>query len=60
MNVSVELSGFDTTDEVVLHGFHIHESGDLSFGCASTGGDYNPRGDSHGLRTEVIRSVFNR
>lgn len=24
------------------HGFHIHQSGDLSKGCASTGGHYNP------------------
>ena len=24
------------------HGFHIHEYGDLSDGCASCGGHYNP------------------
>lgn len=24
------------------HGFHIHEKGDLSNGCLSTGGHYNP------------------
>lgn len=24
------------------HGFHIHEKGDLSQGCISTGGHYNP------------------
>ena len=24
------------------HGFHIHENGDLSDGCASCGGHYNP------------------
>ncbi|KAH8370671.1 hypothetical protein KR093_004615, partial [Drosophila rubida] len=31
-----------------LHGFHIHESGDVSQGCASVGGHYNPRQSPHG------------
>lgn len=34
-----------------LHGFKIHEFGDLEYGCSSTGGVYNPfgayRGHSH-------------
>lgn len=29
-----------------LHGFHIHEKGDVSMGCASTLGHYNPFGVS--------------
>ena len=30
------------------HGFHIHEFGDMSKGCESMGGHYNPDGDDHG------------
>ena len=30
------------------HGFHIHEYGDMSDGCASMGGHYNPDGENHG------------
>jgi Cu-Zn family superoxide dismutase len=30
------------------HGFHIHEFGDLSDGCASAGGHYNPDDTDHG------------
>ena len=30
------------------HGFHIHEFGDMSKGCESMGGHYNPDGADHG------------
>ena len=30
------------------HGFHIHSLGDLSKGCASAGGHFNPIGSTHG------------
>ena len=30
-----------------MHGFHIHESGDLFGGCKTTGGHYNPNGKTH-------------
>ena len=34
------------------HGFHIHEFGDLSDGCDSAGGHYNPDGVDHGSLQE--------
>uniref|UniRef100_A0A6B2G1L5 Superoxide dismutase [Cu-Zn] n=1 Tax=Myxobolus squamalis TaxID=59785 RepID=A0A6B2G1L5_MYXSQ len=40
-----------------LHGFHIHEFGDLTNGCVSAGGHFNPYGLSHGSLTSIIRHV---
>lgn len=31
-----------------LHGFHVHEYGDLSEGCKSAGSHFNPNNNSHG------------
>ena len=31
-----------------LHGFHVHESGDLRQGCKGTCSHYNPYGTTHG------------
>ena len=31
-----------------LHGFHVHRSGDVRSGCASTGSHYNPEDRRHG------------
>uniref|UniRef100_A0A1Q3F7B4 Superoxide dismutase [Cu-Zn] n=1 Tax=Culex tarsalis TaxID=7177 RepID=A0A1Q3F7B4_CULTA len=39
------------------HGFHVHEKGDLSEGCASTGGHYNPDKVSHGAPNDQVRHV---
>ncbi|RWS21066.1 superoxide dismutase Cu-Zn-like protein, partial [Leptotrombidium deliense] len=30
------------------HGFHVHESSDLSNACANAGPHYNPTGETHG------------
>ena len=40
-----------------MHGFHIHEKGDLSKGCASMGGHYNPLNKTHGGLDTIIRHL---
>ncbi|CAJ0941382.1 unnamed protein product, partial [Mesorhabditis belari] len=40
-----------------LHGFHIHEKGDLGNGCMDTGAHYNPHMMTHGAPTDSNRHV---
>ncbi|GFT72716.1 superoxide dismutase, partial [Nephila pilipes] len=35
------------------HGMHVHELGDLSKGCKSLGGHFNPYGKKHGAPTDM-------
>ena len=42
------IKGTITGLEPGLHGFHIHEFGDMSDGCKSMGGHYNPDSVDHG------------
>jgi Cu-Zn family superoxide dismutase len=39
------------------HGFHIHQFGDTTNGCASTGGHYNPKGVNHGAPSDAVRAA---
>jgi len=39
------------------HGFHVHQFGDVSGGCASTGGHFNPYKKDHGARDAKDRHV---
>ncbi|XP_025206353.1 superoxide dismutase [Cu-Zn]-like [Melanaphis sacchari] len=37
------------------HGFHIHEKGDVTNGCISTGSHFNPQGNKHGGPNDETR-----
>lgn len=52
--VKVNLSGFIPN---TIHGFHVHESGDLSKSCDSLCGHFNPYNVEHGVRDDIIRHV---
>lgn len=43
--------------KVGLHGFHIHEAGDMTKGCDSACSHYNPYGHNHGGLTSKKRHV---
>ena len=45
----IRISGKITGLAPGLHGFHIHEYGDFTDGCASFGGHYNPFNMNHGM-----------
>ncbi|XP_033226296.1 superoxide dismutase [Cu-Zn], chloroplastic-like [Belonocnema kinseyi] len=40
-----------------LHGFHVHEKGDLTKGCASAGAHFNPYMVAHGAPSDPLRHV---
>ena len=39
------------------HGFHIHDFGDFSDGCMSTGAHFNPLNMTHGDRMDEMRHL---
>jgi len=39
------------------YGFHVHEKGDITGGCASTGAHFNPEHKDHGHPTDENRHV---
>ncbi|XP_041789739.1 extracellular superoxide dismutase [Cu-Zn]-like [Chelmon rostratus] len=47
LQVLLRVSGFPVAGGPVLRAVHIHQFGDLSTGCDSTGGHYNPHNENH-------------
>ncbi|XP_054461101.1 extracellular superoxide dismutase [Cu-Zn]-like [Anoplopoma fimbria] len=47
LNVLLRFNGFPTDSDPEPRAVHIHQYGDLSRGCDSTGGHYNPHGVHH-------------
>lgn len=54
---SVVITGYVEGLSPGKHGLHIHEFGDFSRGCLSTGPHYNPYGNDHGGPEDVNRHV---
>ena len=52
--VDVNLEGFEPN---TIHGFHVHESGDLTSGCDSMCAHFNPYNQTHGGKDDSIRHV---
>jgi len=56
--VSINLRGFNGSSEGQMHGFHVHDKGDIvTNGCNSAGGHYNPEGKTHGDISDKVRHV---
>ncbi|XP_067880461.1 superoxide dismutase [Cu-Zn]-like [Heterodontus francisci] len=47
--ITLDLHGFPSNGK--MHGIHIHEFGDLSGGCETLGGHFNPHKMQHGSHT---------
>ncbi|XP_025072864.1 superoxide dismutase [Cu-Zn]-like isoform X2 [Pogonomyrmex barbatus] len=53
----VRVTGTITGLQPGLHGFHVHEKGDLRKGCNSAGPHFNPYMVNHGAPSDPLRHV---
>ena len=54
VKITVNLYGFEPNS---VHGFHVHESGNITKGCDSMCAHFNPYNCNHGGREDEIRHV---
>jgi len=54
IRINVSLKGFNSST-TKLHGFHVHQNGNLDNQCSAAGGHYNPHGMTHGGPNDVVR-----
>jgi Cu-Zn family superoxide dismutase len=54
VEIELNISGLKPNS---LHGFHVHEAGDLTDKCTSMGPHFNPYGNTHGSPGMKIRHV---
>jgi len=54
IKVIINLTGFEPN---TIHGFHVHETGDLTKGCESMCAHFNPFNKNHGGREDEERHV---
>ncbi|KAH6907982.1 Cu/Zn superoxide dismutase [Coprinopsis sp. MPI-PUGE-AT-0042] len=54
VKITGNLTGLDAN---ALRGFHVHQSGDLSGGCATAGPHFNPGNKTHGAPEDKVRHV---
>lgn len=54
VRIDIELSGLSKNG---IHGFHVHETGNLTRGCESLCAHFNPYGNNHGAPGDRDRHV---
>ncbi|XP_045195355.2 uncharacterized protein LOC123550919 isoform X2 [Mercenaria mercenaria] len=48
LSIQVNIDNIPNYNHTKKHGIHVHEYGDMTDGCESMGGHYNPFGNTHG------------